>query len=221
MKYKAIFGLVLIIIFSSCKKDEPEKLFFEGVIIDLENNKPIPNLLTKLHLSKVGYHETPPSLYDSTFTDSFGRYYFKIDDYNGFTTYSIRGIKDNYLTKFPEEWRWGKSINNSTANNDTVIIGRESMLKLHIENSTFDSYKIGFNINIPIEFYDSLADYNPSIRFSESEEQKIIIEKYLFDDNNIVYVSWWWDSDVGLIDTTTIEIEMTPMDTSYLEIYLE
>ncbi len=224
MKIKIFFSVFLLVILSSCEKQVDTLVQFEGIVIDAKDKNPLSNATVKL--IRVNDTRSFTSVKDSTVTDINCFYNFSFDG-NDYNTYTVSAEKDRYTA-----WSSGKyiivipkQISKTNVNIDTVIIGRESLLKLYIhselENNDFDNYLLLTNTNFTIEPIDYLSYrryYLPPGYFDTT-----IVEKYLYDYNHHISISrskqyFQYDSTYyEIID----EVDLIPLDTTYLSLELQ
>lgn len=89
-----IFTLILFFSLVSCKK-ENDKIEFNGIVIDMKENTPMPNVLVKIYLSNLD-PDNDQFMIDSTWTNDVGEYEFTIKR-RGFKDYHVSAFKDNFM----------------------------------------------------------------------------------------------------------------------------
>lgn len=235
MKKVLIFVLAFILAFGSCKKTDTE-IEFKGIVLDLKDNMPIPNVLTEIFVSN-GNPDNLISMSKSTWTNSDGEYEFIINS-KDFTQYSVRAYKDQYVQFSSVEGRWwgrafyynSPNIDEFLLNYDTITLGRETVLKIKIDIlDTTNWYAIDFSDNLPPDSidqyyidpltYDTVNVYALFNTLNYSTDP--IINIYQYDIYKQRYVSWYKKDGHLLIRHETVLAEFTPFDTCYVDLVLE
>ena len=159
MKKALVFFLAFVLVYGSCNKNDNE-IKFKGIVLDLKDNMPIPNVLTEIFVSN-GNPDNFISMSKSTWTNSEGEYEFIINS-KDFTQYYVRAYKDQYVQFSSTEGRWGRAfyynspnIDEFLLNYDTITLGRETILKTKLDIlDTTNLYAIDFSENLPPDSID-------------------------------------------------------------------
>lgn len=89
-----IFTLILFFSLVSCKK-ENDKIEFNGIVIDMKDNTPMPNVLVKIYLSNMDMNNNQ-SMTDSTWTNGKGEYEFTIKR-KEYKDYHVSAHKEKFM----------------------------------------------------------------------------------------------------------------------------
>ena len=216
MKYKILLSLIILVLINSCEKPDNQVLF-TGIVIDYDNGLPIPVELINIKRYHPDYMNMI-DLSDTTITNENGIFNFSFDQ-NDYYKYSVRCLKQRYVEKFGRIKK-SKSIDKSSINTDTLLIGQAGFLKIEVFTSNNKKqYDLYCNFDRPSGTIDPLADYSKSIHSIWSVDSVFVFnEKYLYADNNKVYISLY-ERDSITMDTfnkVIREVELIPLDTSYL-----
>lgn len=220
MKFRLIFPLILLLIFLGCNKDGIKNdTTFQGLVIDYESGTPRINATVLLNrfdgLSGIMPDQIINFIKDSTLTNENGRYSFNFED-NDRQLYKVTASENGFIEKRNSQEILARHINYFSANTDTIVIGRAGYLKIDLVNipDGYDSVFLKCNIDIPLEELNLNSDYNRTTdRLYPQLNDTTIFKKYLYKDNNRVYISW------EIIDkhndnTFSSIVELLPMDTA-------
>ncbi len=219
---KLFIGIILLLIITSCNKQKNDPIQFSGLVLDVESGKPMPGVFTTIFLTNVDINNHQ-YIHDSTWTDSFGVYHFSFDE-NKFTKYLTHATKDRYVRRGYDRRRIGHptiDIDPNMVNSDTIIMGRETILKIHLNVIDQAAAYTIFCNEIPSKNDTGLvvSDYPFKYYIEPWDTLSELMERYLYHDNHMVPISWFRDDFPD--DTTRIEVDMMPFDTSYLTLDLQ
>jgi len=224
MKIRIILNLFIVFAFVSCKKTETKKMVsLTGVVMDYDNNTVFPNVRTGLGRLVYKYPHSYYITEDSTRTNSNGVFQFSHPYNEGDLYFYLSAYKNGYAQKYQRLASSLSGVDAAAIQKDTLFIGQATFLSILIKNNSGNKrYVIECNMNIPPESFDSLADYNPiQYHIHEYDSARIIIDRYLYKDNHLVYISWRETYNKrGVLNKTTEVIQMTPMDTTFITLNL-
>lgn len=221
-----LIGIVLLLVIASCHKQKNGPIQFSGIVFDVESGEPMPGVFTTISLINSDINNRQ-SMHDSTRTDSFGAYHFSFNE-NQFTNYSTHASKDRYVRQGYDRRRDGQAIffynsniDPNMVNCDTIPMGRETMLKIHLNIIDQSAAYTIFCDEIPDKSDTGLiVSHHPVMHYVEPwDTVSVLLERYLYHNNHIVPISWVREDFPD--DTTRIEVDMTPFDTSYLTLDLQ
>ena len=219
---KLLIGIVLLLIIASCNKQKNGPIQFRGIVLDVESGEPMPGVFTSIFLTNVDINNHQ-YIHDSTWTDSFGVYHFLFDE-TQFTKYLTHATKDRYVRRGYDRRRIGHptlNIDPNMVNSDTIIMGRETMLKIHLNIIDQSAAYTIFCNELPSKSDTGLVVSHYPFKYYIEPWDTIseLMERYLYNENHMVPISWVRE-DVPA-DTTRIEVNMIPFDTSYLTLDLQ
>ncbi len=232
-----IFAMIVFFALGSCNKKNQE-IEFNGVVLDVKDNSPMPNVLTTLLVSNtVNNPDDYKTLTESTWTNSNGEYEFIITR-KDFTQYYVTAHKDQYVQFARNEFNehWGRAfyynnypnIDEFLLNYDTINLGRETILKTKLDIlDTSNLYALKFSSNLPLDsiehnLNDSLSlisflwTFNSTIGFNDK-----IVNIYQYDIYPQRYVSWYKHEGEYFYRKETVVAELIPFDATYVNFVLE
>jgi len=221
-----LIGIILLLVITSCNKQKNEPIQFGGIVLDVESGEPMQGVFTTISLTNSDINNRQ-FIYDSTRTDSFGAYHFSFNE-NQFTNYSTSASKAGYVRRGYDRRGYGRAIyfynsniDPNMVNYDTIPMGREAMLKIHLNvidqaaayTIFCDEFADKSDTGLVVSHYPVKYYIEPWDTLSE------LIERYLYHDNHMVPISWIREDFPD--DTTRIEVDLIPFDTSYLTLDLQ
>lgn len=226
---KGLFFIFILIFLVSCKKKVDTIIQFEGIVLNAKDNMPISNVTVKLLQGQ--YIERSNSVIEySTMTDINGNYNFLIENYE-YDTYFVKTEKDRYVDKhFGTNGMiiHGRKVSKTSVNVDTLIIGREGLLKINIhanfENDEYENILLFSSAFGPtgtidtIDFVRCRRNYLPVGNYDTT-----IVEKYLYDYNHEIILTLRSENLHNHITNYEIleRVDLLPLDTTYVSLVLK
>jgi len=231
MKQTIFVTLMILVLFSSCNKDKSETVIFSGVVIDMKDNTPMPNVFTTLTVD-IGEWNHPRYVLDSTYTNEQGRYEFSVW-LDGYLSYAVFPKKEGYSGEVnsvhvrADDYRiFGyatREIDHSTAHEDSIAIGRIASIHLNLNGCVpYWTYEIEFYAQNPGGLSDIPHPLN-SLMFNDCDSLENHLLTYLYDPNHQIYLNWFrYNSEEDTIFSNDLKIvDLIPLDTVNVDLELE